>query len=314
MWNIIKRLKLSQCVGLYLDHCMAMGQSPRTLESKHSSTKLFLNWCNSETLSYAHKVKPENLEQYRQHLCRYRQTYSKQPLDLATQRNRLTAIKVLFRFLKRHRLITSDPAANFDLPKIPQRMPSGMFSISEIEAVFDQAEVSDPRGLRDRAILETFYATGIRRMELANLNINDLDVRQHLLTICKGKGGKDRRVPIAARACRCIERYLLQTRPDLQQPRSERTLFLDEAGLRFRGHQLSRIVSKYIGLAGLKRRGACSLFRHTAATLMHANGADLRYVQELLGHASISTTQIYTHVTISRLREVYARTHPAAAV
>jgi len=218
MWNLRKRLKLSQCVEQYLDHCTALGQSPRTLESKHSSTKLFLNWCNSEGLSYAHKVKPENLEQYRKHLCRYRQPFSKQPLDLATQRNRLTAIKVLFRFLKRHRLITSDPAANFDLPKVPQRMPSGMFSLSEIEAVFDQAEVSEPLGLRDRAILETFYATGIRRMELANLNINDLDVRQHLLTICKGKGGKDRRVPIAARACCCIETYLLQTRPALQQP------------------------------------------------------------------------------------------------
>lgn len=312
MWNIRKRMKLNECAARYLDDCEALGQSPRTLESKHSSIKLFVMWCDSLPIAFASQVLPCHLEQYRRYLCCYRQPFTGKPLGLATQRNRLTAVKVLFRYLKRNHINEMDPAAEFELPKVLQRLPTGMFTATEVQMVLEQAAVAETSGLRDRAMLETLYATGIRRMELANLAVNDLDSNRHLLSIVRGKGGKDRRVPIAPRACTWIEQYLKQSRPLLFGRFSANTLFLDQCGLKFRGHQLSRIASKYIRLSGLKRRGSCSLFRHTAATLMHENGADLRYVQELLGHASIATTQIYTHVTISRLREVYAKTHPAA--
>ena len=167
-------------------------------------------------------------------------------------------------------------------------------------------------GIRDRAVLETYFATGIRRMELAGINTIDVDMISGLVTVLRGKGAKDRRVPIANRACAWIERYLEKSRPILAGEFSDDALFLDDKGLRFRGHQLSYKVSTYVKAAGIRHQGACKLFRHSTATLMHEKGADLRYIQEMLGHTDISTTQIYTHVTINRLREVYARTHPAA--
>ncbi|NKI19331.1 tyrosine-type recombinase/integrase [Spongiibacter sp. KMU-166] len=133
-----------------------------------------------------------------------------------------------------------------------------------------------------------------------------------MLTIRKDKGEKDRRVPIAKSGCVWVQLYLTHVRPGLQQLDSGDALFLDNRGRPFREHQLTQIVSKYVRRAGIRKPGACNLFRHSTATLMHENGADIRVVQEMLGHADISTTQVYTHVTINHLREVYAKTHPAA--
>ncbi|MET1255322.1 tyrosine-type recombinase/integrase [Aliikangiella maris] len=126
-----------------------------------------------------------------------------------------------------------------------------------------------------------------------------------------GKGGHERRVPIAERACQWITVYLEQVRPKLANIESGVTLFLANDGLKYRPQQLTRLASKYVRRAGIKKPGACNLFRHSTATLMHENGADIRYVQEMLGHADISTTQVYTHVTINKLREVYKLCHPA---
>ena len=220
---------------------------------------------------------------------------------------------MFFRRLKKRAFISSDPGVDFDLPRVARRLPKGILNLAEIESIFDVIPSQTTTGIRDRAVMETYFATGIRRMELAGLNTIDIDMSSGLVTILRGKGAKDRRIPIANRACAWIERYHERSRPILADGFSVDALFLDNKGLRFRGHQLSHKVSSYIKAAGIRHQGACKLFRHSTATLMHENGADLRYIQKMLGHADISTTQIYTHVTISRLREVYARTHPAAS-
>jgi len=312
MFNRTKAYTLNQCRDYYLEDCMARGQSPRTLETKKSSLRFFIRWCDQLGTTRASQVKPDLLERYRLHICQFRQPFNHRLLDMATQRNRLTAVKVFFHRLKKRGFTSTDPGVDFDLPRVARRLPKGILNLTEIESIFDAIPSQTTTGIRDRAVLETYFATGIRRMELAGLNTIDIDMISGLVTILRGKGAKDRRVPIANRACAWIERYLEKSRPILAGDLSVDALFLDDKGLRFRGHQLSHKVSTYIKASGIRHQGACKLFRHSTATLMHENGADIRYIQEMLGHADISTTQIYTHVTINRLREVYARTHPAA--
>lgn len=300
------------CVDFYLEDCLIQGQSPRTVEGKRCALVAFAHWAIGESIRRPQQIDLDVVEAYRSYLFHYRQPGSRKPLEKATIRNRLTAVKVFFNRLHVRGVLKTNPLALMELPRVPRQLPKGYLVVDEIETILSQAVPIGPKGMRDRAVLAVYYATGIRRMELAALDIDDIDLEQRVLTIRKGKGGQDRRVPVAAMACDLIMTYLDLGRPRLQRLHSGSALFLDNWGHRFRAHQLTRMVSKYVRRAGIKKAGACNLFRHSTATLMHENGADIRVVQEMLGHADISTTQIYTHVAINRLKEVYAKTHPAA--
>jgi integrase/recombinase XerD len=163
----------------------------------------------------------------------------------------------------------------------------------------------------DRAILETFFATGIRRSELLYLTLDDVDFGEQLLRVNHGKWRKERIVPISRRACEWLALYVGKIRPMMAFPGSGNTLFLANNGKRYLPGKLSDLAARYVKLAGLNRPGACHLFRHATATTMLDNGADLRHVQEMLGHASITTTQIYTHVSRKKLSAVYNGSHPS---
>src|SRR5699024_4076697 len=168
-------------------------------------------------------------------------------------------------------------------------------------------------GLRDRAILEVFYATGIRRFELAALNeATDIDRERGCLHVRRGKGGKGRFVPLGERALAWIDKYRHEARPLLMDDPNEPALFLNQHGQRLSVNSMSWRIRHYLDEAGITKEGACHLFRHTVATAMLDNGADVRHVQEMLGHADITTTQRYTHVSIAKLKAVHALTHPAA--
>lgn len=303
---------MTECVDFYLDDCLARGQSDRTVEGKRSALKAFAAWCLSEGIRRPSRIAEADLEAYRRYLYGYRQPFTHKPLDIATQRNRLTAVKVFLGRLKRHGILKDNPAADMELPRRPQRLPKAILTEAEIEAMMHQAILHGTKGIRDRAVLETYYSTGIRRMELANLDIGDFDAQSELLTVRRGKGQKDRRVPIARRASEWIVLYLQDIRPTFARLESGKALFLADDGLRFREQQLTRLASKYVKRAGIDKPGACNLFRHATGTLMHENGADILYVKEMLGHADVSTTQIYIQVSRRKLREVYAKTHPAA--
>lgn len=311
----LKRLGRSwpELVAAYCEDCLARGQSDRTVEGKRSALNAFTGWCVGEDLRRANKVTEEALEGYRRFLHAYRRPFNRQPLDIATQRNRLTAVKVFMRWLKRWKVIATDPGEGFELPRVPRRLPRCVLTVPEVEAMMKQTALYGLKGLRDRAVLETYYATGIRRMELARLDVEDVDLDHGIVIVNRGKGGKDRRVPIAPRACDWIRRYLKEVRPALAKVGSGRSLFLANDGERFREQRLTRIASHYVKRAGIKKRGACNLFRHTTATLMHENGADILHVKEMLGHADVSTMQVYIRVAIRKLREVYAQTHPASS-
>ncbi len=171
-------------------------------------------------------------------------------------------------------------------------------------------------GLRDRAILEVFYSTAIRRFELMGLRVRDIDAARRTLFVSQGKGHKDRYVPIGERALHWVERYLADVRPKLAPPSEDDSgngpLFLAYTGRALSLDFLTEMVTEYIAASGTTKAGSCHLIRHTTATLMLEGGADIRYIAELLGHARLETTQRYTQVSIERLRQVHAMTHPGA--
>jgi len=172
--------------------------------------------------------------------------------------------------------------------------------------------LATPQGLRDRAILEVLYATGARRLEVTRLRVFDVDYGRKLIVIRKGKGGKDPFVPTGERALSWLAAYRDQARPRLVNGVDEGMLFLTAKGLPLNPKKLSDRVGAYVSAAGLNKSGSCHLFRHTAATLMLENGADIRFIQAMLGHESLDTTQIYTQVGIAKLAAVHAATHPGA--
>ena len=182
---------------------------------------------------------------------------------------------------------------------------------SQAEAVLAVADVKTPLGLRDRAIMETLYSTGIRRQEVSNLDVYDLDSQRGILRIRSGKGNKDRVVPIGDRALAWVQKYQFEVRPSLVLDHQETALYLGTEGQRLTGAHLGRVVRGHIKESEIGKSGSCHLFRHSMATAMLDNGADIRNIQMILGQASLETTQIYTQVSIAKLKEIHSATHPA---
>ncbi len=202
------------------------------------------------------------------------------------------------------------PLADLPYPRHAKRLPA-VLSQEEVRVLLEQPLPGDALGLRDRAILETLYGTGVRISELVSLDLEDLDLEEREMRVM-GKGSRERVVPVGGRAAEALATYLTHARPRLSRGRSQRALFLNSRGGRITRQGAWGIVRKYAERVGLGGRMTPHTLRHSYATHLLENGMDLRYIQELLGHASVSTTQIYTHVSRKRLREVYLRAHPRA--
>ena len=315
----------NHALACYLEALSVTGYSASTVDSRRSTLGAFIGWCGERGIGEPGAVTPAAVARYQRHLYHYREPDGPrpgrgrgrkpgQPLTLATQRNRLTALKVFCRWLVRERWIAYNPASELELPRVPPRLPGAILTAAEIERVLRHTAIFGERGVRDRAVIETLYATGIRRMELAQLRLYDVDALSQTLIVRQGKGGKGRVLPIHAHALHWIERYLVEVRPGLLTDANETVLFLNDHGQPFRGGQLTEKIKDYFLACGIDKPGACHLFRHTMATRMLENGADLRYIQDMLGHADISTTTLYTRVSIRALREVYERTHPGRSM
>ena len=294
----------------YLDWLEVRNYTHDTLRSRRHCLDLFLQWCQDRDLARAPDISKPILESYQRHLHRYRKTNGK-PLGHSTQCQRLLAVKDFFRWLCRSNFILFNPASELELPRKEKRLPEEPLSIAEVETVLSQPDLSDPLGVRDRALLEVLYSCGLRRKELTQLELTDLHLERRTLRIRQGKGHKDRVVPVGKRALAWLEKYLDTVRPQLDIHTAEHALFLSSYGEPFNPDVLSRMATKYIKAAELGRGGSCHLFRHTCATHMLEGGADIRFIQQLLGHAKLETTQIYTEVSIKQLQEVHERTHPA---
>ena len=296
----------------YLEWRAVHHASPRTVETVGKSLELFGRWCAERGMVQPAEVTREVVERYQRWLFHHRQANGK-PLGLSTQHSRLIPLRGFFRWLARERYVLYSPAAELVMPKRGVRLPVQGFTLAEVEQVIATPPVGTVRGLRDRAMLEVFYATGIRRTELVNLDIYDVELERGYLVVRAGKGGKDRVVPLGERAGAWLCRYVEQVRPGLVTRPEELALFVTHRGVRFDRLSLGQLVKEILIASGVRLRyGSCHLFRHTMATLMLEGGADIRYVQEMLGHLKLETTQIYTHVSIERLRSSYRQAHPRA--
>ncbi len=223
---------------------------------------------------------------------------------------RLAALRSFYRFLIRRRRARANPAGDVQTPRLPGRLP-GYLPIDESEALLRASVPATPAGARDRAILELLYATGVRVAELAGLDVGDVDLREAMVRVL-GKGGKERVVPMGQKAVAALRAYLGQGGAEDGPERSAGALFLNRRGGRLTPRSVRRIVRARARAAGLSRRTSPHTLRHTFATHLLDAGADLRLIQELLGHARLGTTQKYTHVSAERLMKVYDAAHPRA--
>jgi integrase/recombinase XerD len=228
----------------------------------------------------------------------------------ATIARRLAALKAFYQFLVRRERLAHDPTADLSSPRLERRLPR-VLTVGEVARILDQPDPETPAGVRDRAMLELLYATGIRVSELVSLDVADVDLGAQLLR-CNGRGRRQRLIPMGSLAVQAVEAYLTQARRTFLREAQEPALFVNHHGRRLTRQGFWKIVKKYARLARVHKPITPHILRHSFATHLLENGADLRSVQEMLGHADISTTQIYTQVAQGHLREVYARSHPRA--
>lgn len=273
----------------------------------------FSAWLEVRGISRPAEVTKPILERYQRALYHHRKADGK-PLTFGSQATQLSAVRSFFRWLARQNRILYNPASELELPRIERRLPRHVLTAAEAELVLGQADPATARGLRDRAIMEVLYSTGMRRREVLGLSLYDLDAERGTVMIRQGKGKKDRMVPVGERAIAWCDRYLTEVRPRYALEPDPGVLFLSTEGTTFTPNRLTALVRDYIDAADLGKRGSCHLFRHTCATLMLEGGADIRFIQQLLGHADLSTTQVYTQVSIRKLQQIHRATHPSAGM
>jgi integrase/recombinase XerD len=295
----------------FLEDQLVHGYSPKTVENRRYNLTYLVLWLADRGVTRPSEVTKPMLDRYQRAVFHHRKPDG-QPLSFRSQVQRLTPVRALFKWLARQNRILYNPASELELPKAERRLPKAVLSQAEAEQILAVPDLHDPLGLRDRAMLELFYATGLRRSELAGLRVFDLDVERLTLAVRQGKGRKDRMIPTGERAAAWIARYLADVRPRLAVEPDDGVLFLTVDGTMFSPDRLTGLVADYVKRSGVGKPGACHLFRHTMATLMLEGGADIRFIQQMLGHADISTTQIYTQVSLRQLRAIHTATHPGA--
>jgi len=244
------------------------------------------------------------------HIIAYLRQLRQKGRKTSTISRNMASVRAFYSFLSRDGLIRSNPTENMESPKIEKKLPR-VLSVAEVETLLNTPNERTPMGLRDRAMFELIYATGIRVSELVTLSTTDVNLNVGFLK-CFGKGSKERIVPLGELASRFVGLYLDHARPVLAKRKEEASLFVNHRGEAMSRQGFWKMVKKYAALANIEKSITPHTLRHSFATHLLENGADLRSVQEMLGHADISTTQIYTHVTRGRLREVYAANHPRA--
>ncbi|MFD1466269.1 site-specific tyrosine recombinase XerD [Lapidilactobacillus mulanensis] len=277
------------------------GLAENSIASYRRDLEHFINWIQSQKLDGF----PEDADVISQYL-------NQLVIEKKAENSQMRAVSSLrhfYRWLFDRELITHDPMQTIPSPKRGQHLPVAL-SMAEVEQLLAAPNINKPLGLRDRAILEVMYATGLRVSELVNLQLGDLHLEMRLIQTI-GKGNKERLLPIGDVAIDFIQQYMQESRPRLI--RSDH--YVGALFLNFHGHSMSRqaiwkMIKKYIDQVGIKKNVTPHTLRHSFATHLLENGADLRVVQELLGHSDISTTQIYTHITKQRLLDVYQKSHP----
>lgn len=294
----------------YCEWALAAGFSEHTMASRRAAVRRFIVWCDERGLTAPMDITRPMLERYQRTLHQYRKTNGA-PLSVIAQLGLLNALVAWFRWMVRQHHLLHNPAADLELPKKPKSLPKTILTVPQVETILNQADPSTLLGIRNRAMMEVFYSTGIRRLELIGLKGYDVDTERGTLMVRQGKGAKDRFIPIGARACAWVDKYLVEVRPEIVTGFDDQTLFLDDFGRPMDVRFLGDLMRRHVEAGGITTPGACHVFRHAMATHMLENGADIRFIQAMLGHANLETTQIYTQVSMTKLKEIHSATHPA---
>lgn len=282
--------------------------SLKTMDSYQRDLFQLVNFLSIELSIPEEKITPNLIN----HLIirRYLSALQKQQLARTSIARKLAALRTFFRFLCREEIIDANPLKAISTPKIEKKLPHFLYQ-DDMVKLLEIPSGNNSLGLRDKAILETIYSSGIRVSELVTLDINDIDLSIGYLRVM-GKGAKERIVPVGSYAIKAICEYLERGRTELIKDKSEKAVFVNKFGKRLTARGIRYMIDKYVEETAINQKVSPHTLRHSFATHLLDNGADLRTVQELLGHVTMSTTQIYTHVTKERLKNVYKNTHPRA--
>jgi integrase/recombinase XerD len=283
------------------------GLSRNTLEAYRSDLLQFGDWL-TRTGHDASTVGHAELSAFADEIAAGRD--GKPPAAPATLQRKIACLRSFYRHLRRTSVLTNDPTAYLRAPKQTRKLPQ-VLSRDEVAELLRQPRGTEPAALRDRALLETMYACGLRASEAIGLEVGDIDIEAGILR-ASGKGSKERLVPIGSAAASALTAYLQRGRPRLVGDRWEARLFVNQRGAGLTRQGLYKIVQRHAASAGLAAKMSPHTLRHTFATHLLAGGCDLRSLQEMLGHADIATTQLYTHLSAERLKDVYFDAHPRA--
>lgn len=272
--------------------------------STQRSLETFCGWLRqSARLSRFAEVEP-------QHITDYLAWRKRSGLAAASIKLEAVALRIFFRFLLARKILAENPAEHLPIPRIERYLPETL-NAPQVERLLESVRTSDPLGLRDRAMLELLYASGLRISELCHARLENLDLEEGMIRVI-GKGNKTRLVPVGAKARDAIRAYLENERPKLVASRTGAEIFLSVRGKKLTPQRVWQLIKQYAARAGIESNVYPHLLRHSFATHLLGGGADLRIIQEMLGHADIATTQIYTHVDSTRLKAVHKKFHPRA--
>jgi integrase/recombinase XerD len=290
-------------VDRFLDHLVTeRNVSPQTVRAYSSDLARYLEW--------AERAGADPLGSDPRILRRYLADLDRARYARRTIARRLSAVRSLFAYLNREGVVGHDPASVVGTPKLPARLPR-LVPSDLLTALLDTPDTGDPSGLRDRAVLELLYATGARVSELSSLDLGDVDLPGGQIRVT-GKGDKQRILPLYREAVHRLQEYLSAGRPRLKPKAGEEAVFLNRTGTRLTDGGVRRMLTRHLDAVGASSGVTPHTFRHTFATHLLEAGADLRTVQDLLGHVALSTTQIYTHLGVQRLQRVHKDAHPRA--
>jgi integrase/recombinase XerD len=295
----------------YLDHLtVERGLSTNTLAAYGTDLRRYTAFLSKRGVRNADAVDEATVRSFVASISASTYGDDERPYRATSVARSLSSVRSFHRFLVREGVTDHDPAVGVAQPKLPRSLPRPL-TVEDVTRLLEAADTSTLDGLRDRAILELLYGAGLRISEVTGLDVDDLDLEEGSVRVV-GKGGKEREVPVGRYAREAVEAYLTRARPAFASSSSRAALFLNQRGGRLTRQSCGRLLAKYKKKAGIKREVTLHTLRHSYATHLLEGGADVRVVQELLGHASVATTQIYTLVTKEHLREVYYTSHPRA--
>jgi integrase/recombinase XerD len=306
-------MTIADLILLYLRHLATLGRARLTIRAAKYGLRDFARFLTEMKVLSLGELSAEILSEYQQDLA-FRLTDRGVPLALRSQGQLLAVAKNFTRFLKEEDYLLSDPGERIRLPKKPRRLPKVILTIDEMRQLLNGPDLRTNTGFRNRIVLEILYDTGIRRAEMAAIATADLDLDGGYIHIRSGKGDKDRVVPLSARVAGLIRSYLLSVRPAFVRDKDTGFLILNRWGDRMDANGIWAVVKRSASQAGIRKNISTHTCRHTCATHMMRAGAPVRHVQELLGHESLESTQIYTHVTINDLKEIHAKCHPGESM